>query len=212
MHHAPNLGVSSMLETMRSLKRRIRRLGRIVSPRRFARRQGGAAAIEFALVALPFLGIMLGTMETALVFFADQTLETMVQQGARLVMTGQVQNGGGGVTDAASFKQQFCPAGQTVGMFNCQNLYVNVQSYGTFGAVSAVPAAPTTNGTLDPNKQIFQPGTSCSIVIVQLYYQWPIIVTFMGFNKLANFSTNSRLLTATAAFRNEPYGGSGVTC
>lgn len=199
-----------MFDTMRKLTDRLRRLGRIASLRRFARRQEGAAAIEFAIVAVPFLALILGTMETALVFFADQTLETMVQQGARLVMTGQAQNNGW--SGAAAFKNQFCPSGQSVGLFRCDQLYVNVQSYGTFGAVSSVPPAPTTNGSLDPSKQVYQPGTSCNIVIVQLYYQWPIIVTFMGFQTLANFSSNSRLLTATAAFRNEPFAGSGVTC
>jgi len=211
VHQLPNPGVSSMRDTMRSLKRRFQRLGRIVSPRRFARRQSGAAAIEFAIVALPFLAIMLGTMETALVFFADQTLETMVQQGARLVMTGQAQNNGW--NDAATFKSQFCPAGHTSGLFNCDRLFVNVQSYGSFGAVGSVPGAPTDNsGNLSAANQVYQPGTSCNIVIVRLYYQWPIIVTFMGFQTLANFSSNSRLLTATAAFRNEPFAGSGVTC
>jgi Flp pilus assembly protein TadG len=199
-----------MFDTMRNLKDRLRRLGRIASPRRFARRQEGAAAIEFAIVALPFLALILGTMETALVFFADQTLETMVQTGARLIMTGQAQNNGW--NGVAAFKNQFCPAGQSVGLFNCDQIFVNVQSYGTFGAISSVPAPPTNNGVLDPTKQVYQPGTSCNIVIVQLYYQWPIIVTFMGFNHLANFSNSSRLLTATAAFRNEPFGGTGVTC
>src|SRR5262249_9143530 len=139
-HDLPNRGVSSMLDTMRSLQRRIQRLGRIVSPRRFARRQSGAAAIEFAIVALPFLALLLGTMETALVFFADQTLETMVQQGARLVMTGQAQNNGW--TDAATFKSQFCPAGHSSGLFTCDNLFVNVQSYGSFGSIGSVPPPP----------------------------------------------------------------------
>jgi Flp pilus assembly protein TadG len=194
---------------MRNLKGGLRRLGRIASPRRFARRQEGAAAVEFALVALPFLALILGTMETALVFFADQTLETMVQNGARLVMTGQAQNYAW--NNPAAFKAQFCPTGQSRGLFTCDRVYVNVQSYGSFGAISSVPQAPTNNGTLDPSRQVYQPGTACQMVIVQLYYEWPIVVTFMGFNRLANFSSSSRLLTATAAFRNEPFG-SGATC
>jgi len=199
-----------MLDPMRSLKGRLKRLGRIASPRRFVRRQDGSTAVEFALIAAPFLGLILGTMETALVFFADQTLETMVQKGARLVMTGQAQNNGW--ADAATFKSQFCPAGQSSGVFSCDKVYVNVQSYGNFAAVSSVPPAPTTNGALDANKQVYNPGTSCNIVIVQLYYQWPIVFTMAGFSNLVNFSNNTRLLTATAAFRNEPFAGTGVTC
>ncbi len=44
--------------------------------RRFARQQDGAAAVEFALVAAPFSALIFAILETALVFFAGQTLET----------------------------------------------------------------------------------------------------------------------------------------
>src|SRR5665213_1126528 len=43
--------------------------------RRFVREQDGAAAIEFGLVAVPFLALTFAIMETALVFFSGQTLE-----------------------------------------------------------------------------------------------------------------------------------------
>jgi hypothetical protein len=43
-------------------------------------------------------------------------------------------------------------------------------------------------------------------VVVQLFYQWPLIVTGLGYN-IANLSGNKRNLVATAAFRNEPYNG-----
>ena len=36
------------------------------------------------------------------------------------------------------------------------------------------------------------------------FYQWPMFVTGLGYN-ISNLSGTKRLLTATAAFRNEPY-------
>lgn len=39
---------------------------------RFVRQQDGAAAVEFALVALPFLALTFAILETALVFFAGR--------------------------------------------------------------------------------------------------------------------------------------------
>ena len=48
--------------------------------RRFVRQQDGAAAVEFALVALPFLALTFAILETALVFFAGQTLEAAVAE------------------------------------------------------------------------------------------------------------------------------------
>ena len=62
--------------------------------RRFARQQGGAAAVEFGLVAAPFLALVFAIMETAIVFFSGQALETAVADASRLIMTGQAQTQG----------------------------------------------------------------------------------------------------------------------
>ncbi len=195
-----------MLGMMRSkLKRKIERLARLASPRRFLRRKDGAAAVEFALVLLPFVALMFGIMETALVFFADQTLQTMVTQGARLIMTGQAQNNG---WDATAFKNAVCPSGQSYGgMINCNSLSVNVQTFSSFGAISYTPpgASQQNPNQLDTSGFVYQPGNPGSIVVVQFFYQWPITVSLMGLNALANGPGGTRLLVATAAFRNEPY-------
>ena len=57
----------------------------------FAKREDGAAAVEFAIVVAPFLALLFAILETALVFFAGQTLETAVSDSARLILTGQAQ-------------------------------------------------------------------------------------------------------------------------
>ena len=49
----------------------------------------------------------------------------------------------------------------------------------------------------------FSPGGPGDIVVVRVFYQWPLFVTGMGFN-LSNLAGSKRLLTATAAFQNEP--------
>jgi hypothetical protein len=37
-----------------------------------------------------------------------------------------------------------------------------------------------------------------------VFYQWPLFVTGLGYN-ISNLCNSKRLLSATAAFRNEPY-------
>ena len=168
--------------------------------RRFARQQDGAAAIEFALVAAPFLALTFAIIETALVFFAGQTLESAASDAGRLIMTGQAQNGGYSQDD---FKTAVCNrlAG---GVFDCTNgVYVNVTTYANFSAVNT--AAPVTNGQLDTTNLNYTPGGPNCIVAVQLYYRWPIYVSLLGYN-LSNLNGNYRLLVATSVFRNEPYG------
>jgi len=190
-----------MIEMMRNtLKRKIRRLARRASPRLFVRRQDGSVAVEFGLILLPFLALVFGIMETALVFFADQTLETAVADSARLIMTGQAQTQN---LTAATFKNAVCA--RIYGLFNCANgVYVNVQTYSNFGSISYSPPLDT-NGNLVTSNFVYQPGGPGDIVVVQLFYQWPIYVSLMNLSKLSNMTGNSRLLVATAAFRNEPY-------
>jgi Flp pilus assembly protein TadG len=190
-----------MTEIMRNaLKRNLRRLARRASPRRFARRQDGAVAVEFGLILLPFLALMFGIMETALVFFADQTLETAVADSARLIMTGQAQTQS---LTAATFKNAVCA--RIYGLFDCQNgIYVNVQTYSSFGSITYTPPLDTNNNLVSSNF-VYQPGGPGDIVVVQLFYQWPIYVSLMSLGNLSNMSGNKRLLIATAAFRNEPY-------
>src|SRR5512138_2217853 len=61
--------------------------------RRFRRNRRGSAAIEFALVAPVFFALLFAIIETALMFFASQVLETIAQNSARMVLTGQAQTG-----------------------------------------------------------------------------------------------------------------------
>jgi hypothetical protein len=50
----------------------------------------------------------------------------------------------------------------------------------------------------------YNPGGPGDIVVVRMFYQWPQIVTGLGYN-ITNLAGNKRLLYATAAFRNEPF-------
>jgi Flp pilus assembly protein TadG len=168
---------------------------------RFWRRNDGAAAVEFALVVLPFLALMFAIIQTALVFFAQQTLETVTANTARQVLTGQAQNAG---YSQATFKQLVCNQ-FVVALFNCTTgLSVDVRTYTSFGSIdSTLP--PYQNGTFTT---VYQPGNPGDIVVVRLLYAWPMFVSLLG-DDLANFGNNSRLLIATAAFRNEPYTPTG---
>jgi Flp pilus assembly protein TadG len=177
----------------------MRRLMRGRLARRFVRQQDGAAAVEFALVAAPFLALTFAILETAMVFFAGQTLEAAVSDSARLIMTGQAQSAG---FSASDFKTQVCA--RIYGLFDCTNgITINVQTYSSFSAISSTP--PITNGQFNTTNMGYNPGTNPGdITVVQLYYQWPIYVSMLG-NNLANLSGGNRLLSATAVFRVEPY-------
>src|SRR5262249_41031578 len=172
---------------------------RVLAARQLWRREEGAAAVEFGLVALPFLGLVFAIIETALVFFAGQALETAAADSARLIMTGQAQTQG---FDQTSFKTAVCS--KVRGLFSCSSgIMVDVRTYTSFSNISiANPINP--NGTIN-NNFAYQPGGPGDIVVVRLMYQWPVYVSMLGLN-LADTSGSKRLLMSTVAFRNEPYG------
>jgi Flp pilus assembly protein TadG len=185
--------------------------------RRFRRNREGSAAIEFMLIAPLFFALLFAIIETAIMFFASQVLETITQDAARVVMTGQAQNGqvlecAGVACTPARFKQYVCdqiPAG----LFNCGLLTVDVQNYPNYQSIT-LPTPIDTNGNFSNAGMGYNPGassactnnTSCanSIVVVRLYYAWQLFVTGLGYN-ISNMNGNQRLLMATAVFRNEPF-------
>jgi Flp pilus assembly protein TadG len=166
--------------------------------RRFRRNRRGSAAVEFALIAPMFIALLFAILETAFMFYASQVLETVTQDAARMIMTGQAQNA---AFTQAQFKDNVCS--RVVGLFDCTNgIYVDVQSYSQFGTVSVADPIDASKTFVPPNK--YSPGGPGDIVVVRLFYQWPMLVTSLGYN-IANLSGSKRLLTATAAFQNEPF-------
>jgi len=181
---------------------------------RFARAEDAAAAVEFALVAAPFLALLFAILETALVFFAGQSLEAAATDAGRLIMTGQAQ--AAGYSSAAQFKSSVvCPGAGTVlgssSLFDCDKVQIDVKTYTNFASINNT--APITNGQLDTSQMCYAPGSAGAIEVVRFYYQWPIYLSLLN-NNLTNLSNGDRLLVATAVFRNEPFGstGSAGTC
>ena len=166
--------------------------------RRFRRNRRGSAAVEFALVAPLFFGLLFAIIELSMVFFASQVLETATQDSARVIMTGQAQNAS---FTQAQFKNLVCS--RLTIMFDCVNgVSIDVQSYAAFGSVNVADPIDASKNFVPPNNYL--PGNPGDVVVVRLFYKWPLYVTGLGFN-IANIGGSKRLLTATAAFQNEPY-------
>jgi Flp pilus assembly protein TadG len=192
-----------MAETMRDrLLALVKRPLAFIAARRFVREQSGAAAVEFAMVAAPFLGMIFAIMETAMVFYAGQVLETAAADSARLIMTGQAQTQG---WTEVQFKQQVCL--KVHALFDCNSglFHMDVKSYPTAATVDV--SKPIENGVLQTGKFGYSPGCPGNIVVVRLMYQWQVYVSLLGLN-LSDLGEKKRLLLATVAFRNEPYGAS----
>ena len=180
--------------------------------RRFRRSRGGSAAVEFALVAPMFFALLFAIIETGLMFFANQVLETLTQDSARVIQTGQAMTPGGisatqtGPLTEAQFQSQVVCA-NIPALLSCDKISIDVESY---PPTQAWPASFSnqidSNGNFISNNLQYNTGGPCDVVIVRLFYPWPLFVTGLGYN-ISNLAGNKRLLWGSAAFRNEPYAG-----
>jgi Flp pilus assembly protein TadG len=178
------------------------RAGHLRPFKRLVRSDSGATAVEFGLVAAPFLALLVAIFQTGIVFLAARVLDEVVAQSSRYIMTGQAQTGSPPMTQSG-FATYVCS--NTFALFTCGNLMINVQNYASFSAanVSTPNLTFNANGTVS-NTWNWSPGNPGDIIVVQVMYQWPIVLGPLGFN-LANLSNGNRLLISTAVFRNEPY-------
>ncbi|CAN5119175.1 pilus assembly protein [soil metagenome] len=169
----------------------------VLRPRR---ERDGSSAIEFAMVAFPFIFMMFAIIEIGMVFITDSVLENATIETGRLIRTGQVA---GSQTTAAQFKTQFC---SRMSIFSSQcssRATIDVRVITQFRNQN--PPDPMANGTtFDTSKLVYQPGSPGSLMLVRVFYTQPLFTPFLaqGLSRLGDGNTT---LTATTTFRNEPY-------
>ena len=156
--------------------------------------------MEFAFVIIPLAALMIAILQTSLVFFAQQTLETATEKSVRQLMTGQAQTTG---MTQAQFKTLVCSKLPT--FMTCSNLIVDVQSASSFSAAST--SSPTltydASGNVNNNWK-FTPGGAGTINVAKVMYIWSPQRGPLGFD-LSTMSNGNRLLIATAVVKTEPY-------
>ena len=168
---------------------------------RFARAKGGAAAVEFALMAIPFFLLLFGVIELSLIFLLSTTMDNATGEVGRRIRTGELQTQGGATPQA--FKTAIC---DTLGWLkgDCEsNLFVDVRTFSSFQAAGS-QGAPVTNDAFDPTQFQFNLGQPGSIVLVRAFYKWPFMTPLVS-KAMGQFSDGSMVLLSTVTFRNEPY-------
>lgn len=166
----------------------------------FRKAESGTTAVEFGLVAAPFIFLLMMLFETGFMLFSEYVIEHGVSEAARLIRTGQVQNCG---MTKAKFKEQVC--GRMSSFLRCQDrLNVDVRNFTTFQSINLPqPIVGNKLSTAVTTGAQFNPGGPMTVAVVRTYYEWKLFVPGMG--QFANLEGGKRLLTAGAAFRNEPF-------
>ena len=166
--------------------------------RRFWRNNRGVAAVEFALIALPFFGLIAAMLETGLMMLADNALDQATNNAARMIRTGQAQQQG---FDQTAFRSQVCTGVSS--FFDCSKLKIDVRTASSFAAMNTTTPLKA-DGSLDSDAFAYSAGHGKDVVVVRVYYNWPILL-----NRLATLGSGSdgktKLLASVASFRNEPF-------
>jgi Flp pilus assembly protein TadG len=187
---------TSRLNTVR------RRLGRFLDARE------GVAAIEFAIVSIPFLMLLFSILELGILFMASTAIEAAATNAARQIRTGQLQQGS--ANNAAGFRSLVCADMSWISSNDCNaNLSVDVRTFSSFSAINVTP--PVSGAAIDSTQLTFSDGAPCDIVLVRVFYPWTLITPLLE-PGLPNLGPNQRLLATAIAFRNEDYQSQGATC
>jgi Flp pilus assembly protein TadG len=181
--------------------------------RRLRASEDGSAAIEFALLAMPFFLLVFAIIETFVAFGSEQLLNHGVDTLGRQLRTGQITFATGGSTDLTKdeFQDLFCE--QVEMLIDCDDtwgnrLFLDVRSFPDFRDIPI--GIPRLNGDLDTSEFDFAPGGASTINIVRAYYKWRVFTDLIR-PYITNIDTSDGsmpdyyLMVATTAFRNEAY-------
>ncbi|MDB5523621.1 MAG: pilus assembly protein TadG [Rhizobium sp.] len=187
---------------------------------RFRKSRDGAAAIEFALLAIPFLMLIFATFETFLAFTGEQLMANAVDTMSRKIRTGEITFGLGKPTDMteSEFREAFCAEIAILRMCSSTEaatpakLYLDVRQFTTFADmpkdIPRLSSAATSD--LDTSEFAYAPGGPETKNMVRAYYRWqvmtdlvrPYLTNIRPANKII---PTDYLIVSTSAFQNEKY-------
>ena len=163
--------------------------------RKFLRNERGSNAVEFALLALPFFGLILGVVQLGFIFLANQSLDSAIDTAAREIRTGQLRSN---ATGLPTFRASICNNVSII--IDCDGvLEISVQSFPTIDDTTTT-ALFVDNAPVITNN--YETGEGGDVVVISAAVSIPIIAgSLFG---VGNGTGRSRL-TSSLVFTNENF-------
>lgn len=165
---------------------------------------GGSSAVEFALVAMPFLGLICVTIEAIFLLVCQLTLDIAVDRAERQMRTGEFQDGASSLDPAERLRLFMCQSGPV--LFRCSDLRIEVRRGN--GAASATLMPAPYDSTKGDWATDFGSHFDCPAGgdVITLRAAVPVMRPF-NFLKSSDHSMvgQRELLISTTIFRTEPY-------
>jgi len=180
--------------------------------RRFKQNRDGVTAVEFAIVAAPFLAFAFGIIAVGLQFFTINTLDQAVEMASRKIRTGQAQRANMTLGD---FKNLVCESGGSYIQRDCNNVFVHVQNAGNWADINPTPCAANGQMTTQVNTTTAiadTAGGGSQVVLVTVCYDWrmPIDLPYLQYILMrpadgVPLTSGGSLIQSVATFRSENF-------
>lgn len=157
----------------------------------------GTTAIEFSLLAVPFVFFVMGIIELSIMFLNQAVLNGAVYDASRMIRTGQVQQS---ADPEQTFSDALCEHASL--LMDCAQLEYQVEKLDSFADADIEPVLDEDGHMVAPP---FDAGGISDIVIIRVTYLYPFMTPGIG-QIFADYGQNRKLLMATTVFESEPYG------
>lgn len=175
-------------------RRSRRRTGRHL--RGFSRNQSGATAVEFAILAMPFLLFVFSILEMSLAFFAERVLQDGLMAAKRQVRLGNI-------TTAGDFQRHMCQTAAVSVLLDCSAIRISMERVPDGGRPPEPPR--DADGNVDYSRLAFNVGPRSSTHITRAFYDWPRFLP-VGMTSSGAYVSTAKFTTiqAVGVFHREP--------
>ncbi|MCB9983497.1 MAG: pilus assembly protein [Rhodospirillales bacterium] len=170
--------------------------------KKFIKNDEGTTAIEFSLLAVPYLMLTLAILEIAIMYASASLLEGATSSAARMIRTGELQQSG--IDPESAFREGLCNYATV--LIDCNDVMVESITLTSFGDAASYPPQYDADGNLV--SQGFDAGGSDDRILIRVAYRYQMMTPFVG--PLLAGSDNSRLFMSTIVLQVEPYDFAGA--
>ena len=165
--------------------------------RKWIKDEEAATAVEFALVAFPFIYLLIGIIELSVMFAAMSTLDAATNDASRLIRTGQAQTSG---DPQQLFEDLLCERASV--FLDCSEIQYEVITMNGFSDFASYPASYDEDGNLQSGG--FDAGSVDDIILIRTAYKYPLLTPLLG-AAFSDAPNNSKLMVTTVVLETEPY-------
>lgn len=158
-------------------------------------------AIEFALVAIPFIFMLVAIIELALMFATAALLESATATASRQIRTGALQQAAdAGPAQEALFRGVLCDRASI--LLVCDEIEVESVNIGSFGNYNDAMPQMDENGNMTPRG--FDAGGVNDVILVRTFYRYTFMTPIIG-RFLGEGGNGTRSFISTIVLQIEPY-------